>query len=633
MRYPGTADHRGGSLVDEISVKSNRRILGKGDRLGLYMTVATLIVITVTAVMLINRQLTLDERRIRSDAISIARILAGLPWEQLTAPSGALDLLQQGWKVNDFAYATVVSSDAGTAFEVTSPGVIVPPTAYPDLGSARVSEHSVQLDAATPIIEIQAPILRGTELAGRLRLGFFKPDFGMSVSELPFFATLAFFIFLLTPIFYLLIRREIRPLRDANDRLASLVQNEQLGEFDLRASGELREFIGNFNGFVRFAKERIDRLTDEQNDLHTRTKLLTYSKSRVETALESIPEAIIIVDQTGTITFASARVETLLGVKADDVLKQEPHVWCTHPELLDTLERYAAKQPSKQYLAQTVIIKPVAPTQPNLSVKAYPLFAPNNVADLHGTLIVIRDVSKEVLARESHTEFVTHVAHELKTPLNAIGLASERLLFDDELTESERVETTNIVHDEVDRMATLINNLLSITKIEMGEVPIERRHVKLRDFLTDVFENVTRSAGVKELSFELNLEHDYSTIFLDKDLLRIAVNNLLTNAIKYSDAGDTVSLTADESDDSIRIAVRDTGIGISTADQQQIFSKFYRSEQGAVRARQGHGLGLSLAAEIVDMHDGTLTVVSQPGEGSEFTITLRKEAGALQQAV
>lgn len=610
-----------------------RTLFGKGDRIGLYMIGASLAVIGAAAALLSTNQLDAEERRLRSDAISLARILAGVPYDQLTARGGSLEVLRQARQRGDFAYATIVGIDGQAAVEVAAPGVIVPPTAHADRLEAWISEHEIRTGDGAAVIEIQAPILDESELAGRLRLGFFKPSLTLQMDDVPFFATLVFLVFLLTPIFYLLIRREVRPLRAANERLSALVQDGRVSELELRASGELGEFMENFNDFVRFARERIKHLEQEHTTLDTRAKLLGYKKSRIESVLDSIPEAIIVIDQTGAISFANYSVEKLLGVSRERILHKEPTTWCDHPDVLDVLARYSSSQSVKQYLAQTMRIQPGKTLQQNLSIKAYPLFAPDNTSDLQGTLVVIRDASKEVASRQNQTEFVSHVAHELKTPLNTIGLSSERLLYDTELTESARIEAANIIQDEVDRMATLISNLLSMTKIEMGELPIRRTHVKLREFLEDVFDNVTRSSGDKALDFKLNLENDYDIAFLDKDLLRIAINNLLTNAIKYSDPGGSVILTGEESDDEVRIIVEDQGIGISATDQRQIFEKFYRSDSSDVRQRVGHGLGLSLAHEIVRMHNGTLSVVSEPGQGSKFTIALRKDVSALRQAI
>ena len=167
----------------------------------------------------------------------------------------------------------------------------------------------------------------------------------------------------------------------------------------------------------------------------------------------------------------------------------------------------------------------------------------------------------------------------------------------------------------------------------MGEISIDRQRVRLHEFLEDTFEVASRTEQASKLTFELDLSTTLTSIIADKDLLRIAINNLLTNAVKYSRPGGVVSLSSEETEQSVRIIVRDEGIGISEKEQDLIFERFYRSEDVEARKSGGHGLGLSLARDIVQLHNGTLTVSSKPSEGSEFVIQIWKETGMLKQAV
>ena len=609
------------------------KLLRNGDRIGLYMLVATLAVIGTIIAMLYHYQARSLEESTRAEAVSLARILTRTTYDDLVRQRGLLEIVRESWQDRGFAYAVIVEPGGRVGSEVAAPGVVVPKSAFPARPETWLTDRELTLDTGATIIDVQAPLIRNGEVASYLRLGFVRPTFSISADQLPFFATLAFAIFLLTPIFHWLVRREVRPLKHASDEMTNLVRGGQFSEIKLSTTGEFGEFMGNFNAFIQLANERMRELEGQHADMQTRAQLLTYRKSRAETVLDSIPEAIIIIDQTGTISFANRRVETLLGVNRDQVLEENPNAWCQDSQLLDVLSRYTSRHASRQYLAQTVRIESHREAAKNLSIKAYPLFAPSNPADVQGTLIIIRDISKEILSQRSQSEFVTHVAHELKTPLHTVGLAAERLLYDDSLDDAGKIEAANVVQDEVERMANLINDLLSITKIEMGELPVERSHLKLHEFLKDAFDTVARSSGDKDLAFEIHLPTEFSTVFLDKDLLRIAINNLLTNAIKYTDPGGTVALRGEETDDAIRISVSDTGIGIDSDDQKMIFSKFFRSDNDAVRNRSGHGLGLSLTQEIVQMHGGNLAVESEPERGSTFTIELKKEASLLKRAV
>jgi two-component system sensor histidine kinase VicK len=154
----------------------------------------------------------------------------------------------------------------------------------------------------------------------------------------------------------------------------------------------------------------------------------------------------------------------------------------------------------------------------------------------------------------------------------------------------------------------------------------------MHEFLEDTFNNITQSRDDKNLEFDLDLPREMDMVYIDKDLFRIAINNLLTNAIKYSKPGGLVSLSASENEDSIEIVVSDEGYGISETDLEQVFDKFFRSMDDNIRQQTGHGLGLSLARQIVLMHHGDLTCSSELGKGSKFVIRMEKVSSQILDA-
>ena len=266
----------------------------------------------------------------------------------------------------------------------------------------------------------------------------------------------------------------------------------------------------------------------------------------------------------------------------------------------------------------------------NVEIRILPLSATEDHERKSGQVILFSDVTSESLARESRADFVGHLAHELKTPLNVLGMYSESLQGEAGEDRDYQVEASNVISDEVERLSDLINNLLSITKIEMGSLGLDRQRVRVSEFLSDTFETMRRTAQ-GELDFDLDIPREMSALLLDKDLMRVAINNLLTNAIKYNQPNGKVTLHATETEDAVLIQVSDTGIGISNEDIEHIFDKFYRSEDDSVRQRSGHGLGLSLAREIVQLHHGTLGVESKVGQGTTFTLRLGKDVSLLRQ--
>lgn len=595
----------------------------RDERLGLIMIAASLLVIAATVYLLYQYQSDTRQTRLREQALGIARVLAEIPYSQLV-PNGTrqnlFKALYLGRDDNDFAYAAVRDRAGAPVTEVVAPGVIVP--AQSTASTAWISERKVSLADARGVLEVQAALFEDGDRAGTLALGFFEPGFGISYEQLPFFATLALVIFLLTPVSYFAMRREIRPLRAATEKMGTFLAEGATAE--LHPSAELGDFMSRFNGFVERMQNRIAELEQDQSTMLASGKLLTYRKARVESVLESLPEALLVLDETGSISFANSRIAQLFGVEPAELHGTSDLSWCPDAAVCEFLSR-CARQGVGGYVSEAVVFELESMPDKTYSVSAYPLFGPKDSKKTLGILVVFRDVSLEALARRSRGDFVAHVAHELKTPLNVLGLSSQMLLESGGANEAQRVECVNVIRDEVERLAGLVRNLLNITQIEMGSLQPAMSRARIGDLLTDVFAQIRDGEVGTNVSFELQLPPDITALSVDKDLLRVAITNLLTNAVKYNRPGGTVTLSAEESDNALHIRVSDQGIGIAPSDQALVFDKFYRSDDEQVRQRSGHGLGLSLTRDIVHLHGGDVRVVSEPGQGSEFEIVLWKD--------
>ena len=604
------------------------------ERPGLAMILASLTVIAVIIAGLTTYLRDARTEQIRAQGVGLARLLSGLSLEQLVPERGQQGLLNilAGQAGEELAYVAVVDRAGSPLLEVSPTGTVIPPGAVGNSPSEWLSEHMVTTSAGRRIMEFHAPVFALGEFAASIRLGYFRPSALPRYSDVPFLAMLALPIFLLTPLFYLLLKREMRPLLAASGEIEKALTEGPFQQVEIQASGDLADFMGRFSRFMQAAESRIHELEANRGELLTSAKLLSYRKSKIETVLQALPEAILILDENGRASYANEKIATLLGVPASVVTSKHPREWCTHTELLEFLGAYERKVPN-QFVMDTVSFRPADHSDRTLSVNGYPLFSPKDSQSIHGTLVVVRDVTEYDLARQGRAQFVAHLAHELKTPLNTLALYSEALMDDGGRDEKNVVESANVIHDEVERVSALINNLLNITRIEMGSMDVKRQRVRLRDLLEDIADNMGHEARAKGIDLQLDLPHDILPVNIDKDLLRIAINNLLTNAIKYNVAGGRVTLTADESDDSLKIAVTDTGIGIPEDERASVFSRFYRGGSDEVAQRTGHGLGLSLARDIVEMHDGELLVESTVGTGSTFTIALHKRAGLIQQAI
>jgi PAS domain S-box-containing protein len=606
------------------------------ERSVLIMIVASLTVIACMIGLLVVHQKNDREEQIRARGIGLARLLAGLPSDDLIDDETYQSMLQlvhfsQG--TEDFAYAALIDGSGAPIAEVTAPGVIVPPVTLSNEPSAWVGEREMTLTTdQRPVMEYHAPVFESGDLAGQIRLGYVRPGYGLLYEQIPVAATLALLVFLLTPLAYYLLKREIRPIATAGAELERLLKDNETHQAALAPTPPLVAFMDRFNQFVDYAQARIQELESDRGELVASAKLISYKKSRIEMVLQTLPEAVLILDAHGKVTYANERVTTLLGASRDDVVSRHPREWCANPEVIDFLARYETSTASR-YMTDTFQFRPTEQSNRALALNGYPLFEPNSSSDIHGTLVVVRDITQEMLARESRSEFVAHLGHELKTPLNTLALYSEALLDYHEMDDAERIDAINIIRDEIERLIGLVNNLLSMTRIEMGSLDLQKQRVRLADLLSDITENIGRLANENRISIELDIPRDLSPLSVDKDLLRVSINNLMTNAVKYNKPGGSVTVAAEETDEAILIRVRDTGIGITAKDCESIFEKFYRSDSSEVRERTGHGLGLALARQIVELHEGELSVESERGKGSTFTITLWRRSGLVKKAI
>lgn len=607
----------------------------KNDRMSLQMICASLVVVALITGLLFHQQGKSRSTQARIQGISVVHTLSSMPFSQLTREagrSGLLHALINNHENPDFGYAVIVDPQGAKLAGITSPGIDVPVASFSTEPSAWFGDHVlVSPQDGRKVREFYGPILNQGDLAGYVRVGYFAPGGPLATDQLSFFASLALPVFLLVPLFCFMLKREMKPLSEINHRIEQLVAVGNSKPIEISPSGDLHDFMRRFSRFVQLADARVRELESERASALTSNHLLGYKKEKLETVLQALPEAIMVIDEVGSVTFASAKVEPVLGVHPDSVLGRLPQEWCNDPDLVALLTRYR-NQSANAYRSESMDYASNRVPDKKLNVTAYPLFSPLEPNRVFSTLLVFRDNTQELLAKRAGIEFVANVSHELKTPLNVLAMYSEMLL-DSAENKTLNIEAVNVIHDEVERMSGLIANLLNIAKIEMGSVSLDRERVKLSELLLDVFDNVSKVGAGRDLKFDLQLPSRISPVAIDKDLLRIALNNLLTNAIKYNKPGGLVILSAEEDDDQITISVRDSGIGISLEDQQHVFDKFYRSADREASGRGGHGLGLFLCKEIVELHQGKLTVTSEPGLGTKFTIALAKSPLLLREEI
>lgn len=218
--------------------------------------------------------------------------------------------------------------------------------------------------------------------------------------------------------------------------------------------------------------------------------------------------------------------------------------------------------------------------------------------------------------RKLERRLVTDVAHELRTPLMAIQSTVEAMIDGVFKPDAERLETLN---SEVQRLSRLVDALLKLSRLESRTKPIEQKKVDLTEMLSSVVQ--THQAYIHDAGLNLEFEYDpHVYVFGDADLLRQATANLISNAVRYTPEGRTITIMARKGDLMGQIVVKDTGIGLTPEEAKLVFQRFWRADSGRARATGGLGIGLSVVKEIVEQHNGWVRVEGRPNEGACFTI-------------
>lgn len=599
------------------------------------MITASLAVILFTVGIFLYQQKNEDIDEVQRQGAGLVRLLGSMTVAQLSGEGktvGTLRLLKEAQVSQHFAYASVIDVDGVSLTEFNLPGMTLSPMTMPKQPSQWIGEREYQSIAGGTIHEFFAPIVEKGELRAFIRLGYLEPAYSLSTSQVRLLAILAMVIFLLTPIFYFMIKKEIKPLTRISGQLQALIKKTESVDTDISTNSNTQDFMQKFSAVVEAAYNHIDSLEAQQTNSVVSSKLLVYQKARLESALNALPFAILIADESGQVTYTSNNIHGLLNTQEGKVLGFSLSDFCGNREVSEYLINSTSSKNINSHQRDEADIY-IADTDKRLLINTYPLYSHKNKNQLLGSITVFKDATDEGAENKRNGEFIAHVAHELKSPLNVLYMYSETLLDSADLSRELTIEAANVINDETGRITQMIDNLLNLAMIEMGTVPIHRQRVKMAGFLEDIYQTMSRNKQMEGLTFDLKVPHDIGTLSLDKDLVRISINNLITNAIKYNRPGGKIELIAEENEMEMIIRVRDTGIGVSEQDQHRIFSKFFRSDDEEVRKRAGHGLGLSLVNETVKLHNGKIKLTSTVGEGSEFVISFTKESNMLKDVI
>jgi signal transduction histidine kinase len=345
----------------------------------------------------------------------------------------------------------------------------------------------------------------------------------------------------------------------------------------------------------------------------------TSGEAQFEQILQRLSDGIAVTDAEGRVAFANRAIAALLG-QGDEVealagasLEQRLLEVGECPQDCDLLSPAAVCR-----TATAELVQKGGECERVLRVARLPLGSDPR----QGHVWSLRDVTQQRLAEQTRDRFIDTATHELRTPLANIKAYSETLASAEYIDVELQKEFCNIINSETTRLARFIDDLLSISSMEVGALTVERQKVETERMFAEVLSKVEPLMQKKEIAFGVELPPKMPELHLDKDKIIGVLVNVLGNAAKYTPASGRVSLKVKIEDGRLRAAVEDTGVGIAEEEMDKVFEKFFRSDDPRVQAEVGTGLGLSLAREVVRMHGGEITVESELNKGSTFTVSL-----------
>lgn len=218
-------------------------------------------------------------------------------------------------------------------------------------------------------------------------------------------------------------------------------------------------------------------------------------------------------------------------------------------------------------------------------------------------------------------EFVSNVSHELKTPLSAIKVLTESMLNEKDIPLDIYREFLSDINSEIDRMTNIVNDLLTLVKLDKKRFPLNISDTNLNNMLENIIKRLTPLADKKNIELEFTCNKNI-ILQADEMKLSLAISNLIDNGIKYTPSGGKVKINIDSDENFAYITVQDNGIGINESEQEKIFERFYRIDKTRDRETGGTGLGLSITNSTIIMHNGNIKLTSDEGLGTTFVITI-----------
>lgn len=389
---------------------------------------------------------------------------------------------------------------------------------------------------------------------------------------------------------------------------------------------------GNYSGHVHvYGDDELGELAQAVNNLSVRVEesreQSESERRRLDSVLTHMSDGVLATDRRGNITIINDMAAEFLNVDSVDQVKGLSIL-----DVLDIREDYTLRDLLEN---QDTIYLDMSSQGRDQVLNAYFSLIQRESGFISGLVCVLHDITEQQKIDHDRKQFVSNVSHELRTPLTSLRSYIEAL--NDGAWKDPEVAPSflKVTQDETDRMIRMINDLLSLSRMDSGTAKLELELVNLNELFTyilDRFDMMIKNEtgeGHEKRPKNYSIKREFTQrdlwVEIDPDKFIQVIDNIMNNAIKYSPDGGVITCRLVETHDHVLLSISDQGLGIPKKDLGRIFDRFFRVDKARSRAQGGTGLGLAISREVIEMHNGRIWVESLEGKGSTFYITLPYE--------
>ncbi|MFD2627363.1 cell wall metabolism sensor histidine kinase WalK [Oceanobacillus kapialis] len=374
---------------------------------------------------------------------------------------------------------------------------------------------------------------------------------------------------------------------------------------------------GDFTQKVNvYGRDEIGHLAETFNDLNSRLKhsyaTIEEERRKLSSVLSNMSDGVIATDNTGAITLMNEAAGRLISHDPDDIIGEL---------LIDVMQLEDKIVDITELQESGSMIIDFSTEEEEFLVRANFSTVVDDEEEVTGFITVISDVTEQEKVEQERREFVSNVSHELRTPLTTMRSYIEAL--NDGAWKDKEIAPRflDVAQNETDRMIRMVNDLLQLSKMDAKEYPLQKERTEFVSYFHQIIDRFEMNIP-EHITLQRDLPRGKYLVWLDKDKMTQVLDNIISNAIKYSPEGGTIQLKVESNRHHLLVSIQDQGMGIAYDKLERIFERFYRADKARTRKLGGTGLGLAIAKELVEVHHGKIWAKSMEGKGTTIFFTL-----------